>query len=115
MLAFILFSLVTGITYASCPVKTHFIAAVMESEAEIQVWINTRGHWEKTGYLVDHYTDKERQQLSPILEYANLCEIEESVFAPCSGAGSSSVIIKQLQEKCIPVEPDFQRWAESVI
>jgi hypothetical protein len=116
MRSLLLLSLLTinlGVAEATCrPEKSHFIAAVLEGDGPTQVWINTRSYWSRTGYLVDHYSLSERKKLAPILEYANLCESQESVYEPCTGNGDGEEIRRKLSEHCIPVEPSFQRWAE---
>jgi len=101
---------------ASCNLeKSHFIAAVIESENEIEVWINTRAHWMSEGALTDSYSSKESRSVDKITDVLNLCNLAESTYSPCGEGRSIKQIKKDLESVCVQIQPEFQTWAEKEI
>ncbi|MFP5520724.1 MAG: hypothetical protein ACLGGX_12535 [Bdellovibrionia bacterium] len=105
----ILFALVpTAVLAQSGP----FLAAVVEVEGSIQVWINPKSFWLKNGHLTDSYSEEEAELIEDMVDAANLCNLMESTYEPCRSGTSVKSVKQRLLEVGFILDTDFQDWAE---
>lgn len=90
--------------------KSKLIAAVVEYEGYILVFINTRSEWTSAHRLTDSYTEKEQLLVDQITDKLNLCNLEESTFEPCKEGRSVADLKQQLENSGVEVEPSFEQW-----
>ena len=95
--------------------NSNFIAAVLEVDGNIEVWLNTRQHWNERGSLVSFYPEKLESEVELILDVVKLCSLQESIFEPCRNDRDLAKIKTQLLRMGVMLEPDFQSWAEKEI
>lgn len=95
--------------------NSEFIAAVLDVEGSIEVWINTREHWNKNGSLVDSYSRSEATKVNDIIDSVNLCNLAESQYSDCGHERSVKQLKQELEQACVQIDPEFQRWAEDEV
>jgi len=115
-LAVICFNLLSTPVSAGCAdSKSEFLAAVLDVEGRIEVWINTRENWDARGALVDSYSESEAEKVDKITDAVKLCNLAESQYEPCREGRSVSQIKAELKRACVQIDSDFQTWAEAEI
>lgn len=115
-LATICFNLLSTAAIAGCAdSKSEFLAAVLDVDGNIEVWINTRENWDARGALVDSYTEAEAEKVDIITDAVKLCNLAESQYEPCRDGRTVSQIKAELKKACVEVDSDFQVWAEAEI
>lgn len=90
--------------------KSILIAAVVESDEQIQIFINTRAEWTSAQRLTDSYSKKEQLLVEQITDKLNLCNLEESTFEPCTAGRTVLEIKKQLENSGVEVDISFEQW-----
>lgn len=94
---------------------TKYIAAVLETEAGIEVWINTRKFWNEEKTLIGSYSEEEAAEVEKIVEKSNLCNLAESQYEPCRPVKNLKVVEIALMRAGIEIDSKFQSWAEKEI
>lgn len=95
--------------------SSDFIAAVVVFEGDVEIWLNSRNHWEAHGGLTDNYTEEEWEVVSVITEEARLCNLAESSYDVCGRPLSIEQIKALLVSVGVEIDPAFQAWAESEV
>lgn len=112
----VFFTLVSSTAFGACNLqKSHLIAAVIKSDSGIEVWINTRKHWNSRKSLIDSYSENDAKLVDQITDKVSLCNLAESTYEPCIAGRSISKISNELKAVCVNVDPAFQRWAQAEI
>lgn len=86
------------------------LAAVLDVDGGIQIFINTRKEWTSSHRLTDSYTENEQMLVDRLTENLSLCNLEESTFEPCTEGRSVIDLKKQLENSGVEVEPSFEQW-----
>lgn len=95
--------------------NTKFIAAVVETEYGIEIWLNTRTCWVADGCLIDSYPSYELDEVENIKDSAGLCELQESVYEPCQSGRTVEEIKMSLMKAGVEIDKEFQNWAEELV
>ncbi len=95
--------------------NTKFIAAVLETEDGIEVWLNTRKHWVDKKSLISGYDEDDLVEVENVINQVNLCNLAESQYEPCSGNRTSKEIKFQLMQVGVEIDSSFQAWAKTQI
>jgi len=95
--------------------NTKYIAAVLKVDDQIEVWINTRAHWNEEGCLIDSYSSEDQKEIDEIKDIVGLCGLQESVYEPCRSGQSQDDITLLLMSAGVEIDSDFQAWAQKEI
>jgi len=100
--------------FAICePGNTYYIAAILKTEGNVEIWINTRDHWVKNKSLVDSYSAEEEIKVAKITDKLNLCNLAESQYELCKPGRTILEVEGDLLAECVENDRDFQVWAEN--
>ncbi len=116
IISVLMFTLLTS-SASWAAAKTKFIYGILENSQDktVTVFINTTKVWKAEGHLTDNYTNAERKALEPILDAANLCELQESTYEPCRGQSAAEIKLKldSLKKLGIGFDQSFQDFVDT--
>ncbi len=93
--------------------NSKYIAAVLESGEGVEIWINTRKHWELKQSLIDGYeTEQDWQEVNEITDKLSLCTLADAQFEPCRNDRSIEELEKGLLSQGVMLPEEFKIWAE---
>lgn len=88
------------------------LAAVIQGEEEIEVWLNPKKHWQDHKNLTAHYTEAEERAVEKITEAAKLCNLSESVYGPCPQGRTVAQVKADVLRAGAQFEQGFQAFAD---
>ena len=93
--------------------KPKILAAVVQVEDGIEVWMVSEAFWKKhKESLQDSYSEEESEAVSAIADKAQLCNSAESVYEPCEEARTVAQIKKDVVKAGAVNLKAMQKWAE---
>lgn len=90
------------------------LAAFVEDEDGIEVWLNPKAYWKKHESLIDSYTENQQKLVTKIADKANLCNAAESMYEPCKAGRSLEQVKKDTLAAGAEFDEKFQEWAEKI-
>lgn len=88
------------------------LAAFVEDEDGIEVWLNPKAYWKKHESLIDSYTENQEKLVAKIADKANLCNAAESIYEPCKAGRTLAQVKKDTLKAGAEFDEGFQAWAE---
>jgi hypothetical protein len=90
---------------------SNYIFAVVETEAGLNVFINSYGYWAEHGSLIDSYESEEANDfINSEMNDLDLCNAMESTFEPCGKTFSKATYVKALEKRGFIHLQSFEDW-----
>lgn len=93
--------------------NSKLIAAVLEVDGKVEIWINSRKHWNEERSLTDSYSADEKAEVDQVTDWLKLCSRAESQYELCRPGKSINGIKTVLMRVGVMIDPEFQAWAET--
>lgn len=99
---------------ARSPMPPVILAAFVEDEDGIEVWLNPKTYWKKDQGLIESYTENQAKLVAKITDKANLCNAAESIYEPCKPGRTLAKVKADTLKAGAQFDESFQAWAEKV-
>ncbi len=114
-LSTVILGILMAFTALSASASTEFnrsalIAAVVDVDGQILVFINSRDEWNRNHRLTDTYSEAEQLLVDDLTDQLSLCNEMESTYSPCKPGLSAEGVRTQLRRAGVEVHQEFEQW-----